>query len=76
MKETVIDIKKSKVGEVELDDAIFGAKLNKALRYEVVKMQLAGKRKGTDIAENPEAIRHRRGKSTRKTPPGHPLLAD
>jgi len=47
VKETVIDIKKSKVGEVELDDAVFGAAPNKALIYEVVKMQLAGRRKGS-----------------------------
>lgn len=47
MKETVIDTKKTKVGELELDDAIFGTKPNEALIYEVVKMQRAGKRKGS-----------------------------
>ena len=51
MKETVLNIKKSKVGEVELDDAIFGVKPNKALIYEVVKMQLANKRKGSSSSK-------------------------
>lgn len=47
MKETVIDMKNTKVGEVDLDDTIFATKPNKALIYENVKMQLANKRKGT-----------------------------
>jgi len=41
-----------------------------------IAQTLAGKRKGTDITENPGAIRHRRGKSARKTRPGHLFLAD
>jgi len=47
VKETVIDTKKAKVGELELDDEVFGATPNEALIYEVIKMQLASRRKGS-----------------------------
>jgi large subunit ribosomal protein L4 len=43
----VYDLKKKKVGSLELDDAVFGAEVNEALLYDVVKAQLASKRKGT-----------------------------
>ena len=35
------------VGEIELNDDIFGVKINEALLHQVVKMQLANKRQGT-----------------------------
>jgi len=47
VKEPVLNIKNTKVGEVELDDAIFGLTPNTALIWEVVKMQRAGIRSGT-----------------------------
>lgn len=47
MKETVIDTHKKNVGDVELIDDIFATKVNRALIYEVVKMQRANKRSGT-----------------------------
>lgn len=47
MKETVIDTNKKNVGEVDLLDGIFAAKVNRALIYEVVKMQRANRRAGT-----------------------------
>ena len=47
VKEQVLDIKNAKVGEVELDDAIFGVRPNKALIYEVIRMQLTNRRKGS-----------------------------
>ena len=43
----VFDIEKKKVAEVDLSDAIFGADVNEAVIYDVVKMQLAGRRSGT-----------------------------
>ncbi len=52
MKETVLDIKKKKVGEVELDDAIFAQKPNAPLIYEIVKMQMANRRKGCANCRN------------------------
>lgn len=52
MKETVIDLKKNKVGEVELHEEIFAAKPNKALIYEVVKMHMANQRQGDAATRN------------------------
>ena len=43
----VFDIKKKKVAKVELNDAVFGAEVNEAIVYDVVKMQLASRRSGT-----------------------------
>lgn len=43
----VIDLNNSKVGEIELADAVFGAEVNEALLYEAVRHYLAGKRAGT-----------------------------
>lgn len=43
----VYDIEKNKVDELELDDSIFGVDVNESLLYEVVKMQLACRRRGT-----------------------------
>ena len=43
----VYDIKKKKVAKVELNDAVFGAEVNEAIVYDVVKMQLASRRSGT-----------------------------
>jgi large subunit ribosomal protein L4 len=52
VKEPVLDMGKGKVGEIELDEAIFNAKPNIALLYEVVKMQQANRRKGTAASRN------------------------
>jgi len=43
----VFDIQKNKVAQVELNDAVFGAEVNEAVIYDVVKMQLAARRSGT-----------------------------
>ncbi len=43
----VFDIEKKKVAQVELNDAVFGAEINEAVVYDVVKMQLAARRSGT-----------------------------
>jgi large subunit ribosomal protein L4 len=43
----VFDIEKKKVAEVELSDAVFGAEVNEAIIYDVVKMQMAARRSGT-----------------------------
>jgi large subunit ribosomal protein L4 len=42
----VLDLNNSKVGEVELSDAVFGVEVNEALLYEAVRHYLAGKRGG------------------------------
>jgi large subunit ribosomal protein L4 len=43
----VFDIEKKKVSQVDLNDAVFGAEVNDAIIYDVVKMQLASRRSGT-----------------------------
>jgi large subunit ribosomal protein L4 len=42
----VLDLNNSKVGEMELADAVFGAEVNEALLYEAVRHYLAGLRGG------------------------------
>jgi large subunit ribosomal protein L4 len=43
----VYDLQRSKVGEIDLDDSVFGVEVREHLYYEVVKMQLANRRAGT-----------------------------
>jgi len=43
----VYNLDRSDVGELELSDAVFGANVNEALFYDVVKAQLASRRSGT-----------------------------
>ena len=43
----VFDIEKKKVAQVEFNDAIFGAEVNEAVVYDVIKMQMAARRSGT-----------------------------
>jgi large subunit ribosomal protein L4 len=43
----VYDIDKKKVSQIELNDAIFDAEANPDVMYEVVRMQMASKRRGT-----------------------------
>ena len=46
-KVSVYNLDKQQVGEFELSDAIFGAEVNEALIYDVLKAQLASRRAGT-----------------------------
>lgn len=43
----VFDIGKNKVSQIDLNDAVFGAEVNEAVVYDVVKMQMAARRAGT-----------------------------
>jgi len=43
----VFDIEKNKVSEIDLNDAVFDVAVNEAILYEVVKMQMASRRRGT-----------------------------
>jgi len=43
----VFNIENKKVAQVDLNDSIFGAEVNEAIIYDVVKMQLASRRSGT-----------------------------
>jgi large subunit ribosomal protein L4 len=46
-KVDVIDLNNTKVGEVELSDAVFGAEVNEALLYESIRHYMASHRAGT-----------------------------
>lgn len=48
----VYNLKREKVGTVELSDAVFGAEVNENLIYEVVRMQQANRRRGTVGVKN------------------------
>ncbi|GFO57410.1 50S ribosomal protein L4 [Geomonas sp. Red276] len=48
----VFDIKKTKVGEIELDDAVFNDDVREYLIHEAVKIQLANRRQGTVAVKN------------------------
>lgn len=56
MKADLFDIDKNKVGEVELSDDIFGAKVNSPLIYESVKMQLTCRRQGDAFVKSRELV--------------------
>ena len=58
----VIDTKAAKVSEVELNEAVFNVPVKKSVLHEIVKMQLAKRRKGTAAVKNRSDIRG----STRK----------
>jgi large subunit ribosomal protein L4 len=53
----VYDIEKRKVSELELNDSVFGAPVKEHLIYEVVKMQMASKRKGTASTKGRSDVR-------------------
>ena len=44
------NIEGTPVGQIYLNDGVFGTEVNKAVLYQVVKMQLANKRQGTQSA--------------------------
>ncbi|MDZ4165996.1 MAG: 50S ribosomal protein L4 [Smithellaceae bacterium] len=53
----VYDINRAKVDQVELSDAIFNAKVNESVIYDVVRMQLAARRRGTSATKTRGEIR-------------------
>ena len=48
----VFNLKREKVGSIDLADEVYGAEIREHLFYEVVKAQLASKRQGTQSAKN------------------------
>ena len=52
----VFNMKREKVGSIDLADEVFGADVREHLFYEVVKAQLASKRQGTQCAKNRSAV--------------------
>jgi len=55
-KVDVFNLKREKVGELDLSDAVFAAEVREHLFYEVVKAQLASARQGTAAAKNRSAV--------------------
>ena len=53
----VYDIDKKKVSQIELNDAVFDAEANPDVMYEVVRMQMASKRRGTACTKERGDIR-------------------
>lgn len=52
----VYNLKREKVGTLDLADEVFAAEVNEHLFYEVVKAQLASRRAGTASAKNRSAV--------------------
>lgn len=52
----VLNMKREKVGSIDLADEVFGAEVREHLFYEIVKAQLASKRQGTQCAKNRSAV--------------------
>ncbi|WP_027726431.1 50S ribosomal protein L4 [Tuberibacillus calidus] len=56
-KLAVLDITGKQVGEIELNDAVFGIEPNEHVVYEAVVMQQASLRQGTHATKNRSAVR-------------------
>ena len=52
----VFNMKREKVGSIDLSDEVFATEVREHLFYEVVKAQLASKRQGTQCAKNRSAV--------------------
>ncbi len=52
----VFNMKREKVGSIDLADEVFGTEVREHLFYEVVKAQLASKRTGNQCAKNRSAV--------------------
>lgn len=53
----VYNVKGTQVGEIALNEQIFGVKVNETLLHEAVTMQLASRRQGTSAAKNRSLVR-------------------
>lgn len=52
----VVNMRREKVGSIDLSDEVFATDVRAHLFYEVVKAQLASKRQGTQCAKNRSAV--------------------
>lgn len=57
MKFDVVDTQNTKVGDIDLDDSVFAAEVRHHLFWEVVKMQLANRRRGTHSTKTVSEVR-------------------
>lgn len=56
-KVAVYNMQGAQVGEIELNDSVFGIEPNEAVMYDFVKMQLANKRQGTSSTKTRAEVR-------------------
>ncbi|HWQ75856.1 MAG TPA: 50S ribosomal protein L4 [Syntrophomonas sp.] len=56
-KVAVYNMLGAQVGEIELNDAVFGIEPNEAVMYDFIKMQLANKRQGTSSTKTRTEVR-------------------
>jgi large subunit ribosomal protein L4 len=63
MKFDIVDTGNKKVGQVDLDDSVFGAQVRPGLFWEAVRMQLANRRRGTHSTKTVTEVR-----ATKKKP--------
>lgn len=61
-KVNIYDLNKKAVGELDLSDQVFGAEVNEGLFYEVLKAQLASRRRGTHSVKTRSEVRGSRQK--------------
>lgn len=57
VSEPVYNIEKQKVSDIELNDMVFNSEINPYVLYEVVRKNLASKRKGTASTKNKAIVR-------------------
>jgi large subunit ribosomal protein L4 len=53
----VYDIENNKISEIELSEAVFGAEVNEAVLYDVVRTQMASRRSGTASTKRRQDVR-------------------
>jgi len=53
----VYDIENNRISEIDLNDAVFGAEVNEGAIYEVVRMQMASRRRGTASTKGRSDVR-------------------
>jgi len=75
-KVTVYNLERESVGELELDEDVFADEINENLFYEVVKAQLASRRKGTHKVKNRAEVRGTRAKMYRQKGTGRARHGD
>ena len=70
-KVALYDITGSQVGDIELNDAVFGVEINNHVMYEAVKNYLANQRQGTQSAKTRAEVRGGGRKPWRQKGTGH-----
>ena len=70
-KVSVYNMEGQQVGELELNDAVFGVEINEHLVNQAVKLQLANKRQGTQKAKTRSEVRGGGRKPWRQKGTGH-----